>query len=288
VKTVSANLGAHLAGEVMTLCTCVKITRADAVIFGFTDHTENITVSGQLYQAATAYTGTAAVTSADLAVDNLDIEGVLDAATITEPDLLAGIWDYAAVEIFRVNYAAPADGVLWRRKGRLGQVKMGRATFVAELRGLSQNLAQTIGEVYTAACRANLFDSRCAPGGTLGGGGTQASLTVTGSVTSVTSNAVFVDTTRTEASTYFDGGLLTWTSGPNAGKPMEVKTWDGAAKRFTLCIPMVGTVAIGDAYSVYPGCKKRLIADCKTKFANVVNFRGEPYVPGEEAQWERV
>jgi hypothetical protein len=51
---------------------------------------------------------------------------------------------------------------------------------------------------------------------------------------------------------------------------------------------MVGTIANGNGYSVYPGCKKRLIADCKTKFANVVNFRGEPYVPGEEAQWERV
>jgi uncharacterized phage protein (TIGR02218 family) len=280
VKSVSANLASHLAGEVTTLATCWKVTRTDGVIFGFTDHVANLIVSAQLYQAATGYTPSAVVSSADLAVDNLEVTGVLDAATITEADLLAGVWDYALVEIFRVNYNAVADGVLWLRKGRLGQVKVNRASFAAELRGLAQALQQTIGEVYTASCRADLGDARC--------GVNLATYTVTGSATGVTSNAVFGDSSRTEATGYFDGGKLTWTSGPNNGKSMEVKSWNGATKTFTLALPMVGTVASGNAYSVYPGCKKRLVTDCKTKFSNVVNFRGEPYVPGEEAQWQRV
>lgn len=279
MKSISANLATHIAGETTTLATCWRITRVDAQVFRFTDHVENLVVSGDTYLAATGYTASAVQSSSDLAVDNVDLEGVLDSATITEGDLLAGVWDYAAVEIFRVNYLAPADGVLWLRKGRLGQIRLNRATFVAELRGLAQALQQTIGEVYSPSCRANLGDARC--------GFNLASVTTTGTVTSVTSRSVFADSARTEALGWFDGGLLTWTGGANAGRTMEVKLWTLASKLFTLVLPMTGTVAIGDTYSVYPGCQKRVYTDCRDKFSNIVNFRGEPFVPGEEAQWVR-
>ena len=38
MKTISAGLAQHLAGEVTTLATCWKITRRDSVVLGFTDH----------------------------------------------------------------------------------------------------------------------------------------------------------------------------------------------------------------------------------------------------------
>lgn len=279
MKSISGNLATHLAGEVTTLATCWRVTRTDAQVFRFTDHVQDLVVDAQTYLAASGYTASAVVSSADLAVDNLDLEGVLDAATITEPDLLAGVWDYAQIETFRANYLVPADGVLWMRKGRLGQISLRRSTFVAELRGLAQALQQTIGEVYAPGCRADLGDARC--------GVNLASFTFTGTVTAVTSRSVFADTVRTEASGYFDFGKLTWTSGANNGRSMEVKSWVLGSKLFTLALPMVGTVAIGDGYSVHAGCQKRIYADCRDKFANIARFRGEPFVPGEEAQWLR-
>jgi uncharacterized phage protein (TIGR02218 family) len=278
VRSISANLDAHLAGESTTLCTCWKVTRTDATVFGFTDHVDDLVVSGTTYKAATGYRASDIVNSDDLSVDNLDIEGILDSASITEADLMAGLWDYAAVQIFRVNYKAIADGALYQRVGRLGQVRIGRTRFVAELRGLAQALGQTIGEVYTPACRADLGDTRC--------GVTLASYTVTGTLTGVTGRSVFADSARTEADDYFGGGKLTWTSGANNGRSMEVKSWVNSTKTFTLALPMTGTVAIGDTYSVYAGCRKRL-SDCRDKFNNVVNFRGEPYVPQEVEQWQR-
>jgi uncharacterized phage protein (TIGR02218 family) len=280
VKSVSSNLANHTAGETTTLVTCWKITRVDAQVFRFTDHVENLPIGAETYLAATGYTASAVQSSADLAVDNLEIEGVLDSSTITEGDLLAGVWDFAQVEIFRVNYLATADGVLWLRKGRLGQIRLSRATFVAELRGLAQAMQQVIGEVYSPSCRANLGDTRC--------GVNLAPLTVAGTVTGgIVGRSVFADTARTEALGWFDGGLLTWTSGANAGRTMEVKLWTLAGTLFTLALPMVGTIAVGDAYTVYPGCQKRVYTDCRDKFNNIVNFRGEPFVPGEEAQWAR-
>jgi uncharacterized phage protein (TIGR02218 family) len=38
-------------------------------------------------------------------------------------------------------------------------------------------------------------------------------------------------------------------------------------------------VAVGDRAEVIEGCDKT-IATCAARFANAVNFRGEPYLPG--------
>jgi hypothetical protein len=42
-------------------------------------------------------------------------------------------------------------------------------------------------------------------------------------------------------------------------------------------------IQIGDTFSAVAGCQKRLAEDCGTKFSNVVNFGGEPHLPGIDA-----
>lgn len=283
MKSASSPLLAHFAGEVLTTATCWKVTRTDGEIFGYTDHNADLVVSGITYKAATGHTASGVESTADLSVDNLEVGSFLDDSSITELDLIAGVWNHATVEIFRVNYLALGDGALSVRKGHLGEIRVRGPGFVGELRGLAQALQQTIGDVYTPSCRANLFDARCAPGGVLAGGGTEASFTVAGTVTSVTSPAVFLDTARTEALGWFNGGKLVWTSGLNVDLPMEVKQWTLASKTFELMLPMSRAIQVGDGYSVTAGCNKRFATDCVLKFANPVNFRGEPHVPGLDA-----
>lgn len=41
-------------------------------------------------------------------------------------------------------------------------------------------------------------------------------------------------------------------------------------------------IAAGDSYAVTPGCRRRFEEDCKAKFNNVINFRGEPHLPGTD------
>ena len=264
-------LGTHLTGEVTTVATCWKVTRVDGQVFAFTDHNANLTVSGIVYAAATGYTRSAIQTSAALNVDNLELEGAFNSAGITEADLRAGLWDYATVEIFQVNWANIGQGTLKLRKGQLGEVRAGRTAFQTELRGLVQQLQQSVGRLYGPACDADLGDTRC--------GVTLASYTVTGSITSVTSNRVFLDTARTQALGYFDYGKITFTSGLNNGLSMEVKTWVLSTKMISLQLPMPYTVVAGDTYSMSAGCDKRF-ATCKATFNNVNNFRGFPHVPG--------
>jgi uncharacterized phage protein (TIGR02218 family) len=272
MKTLSANLKAHLQGETLTVCTLWKITRADGQVFGFTDNSRNVVYSGVTYEAATGHTPSNVRTSADFAVDNLEVESVLDSATITVADIEAGLWDYAEVTIMIVNYLSLADGHMTLRRGWLGNVRTGRSSFVAELRGMLQPLQQVIGRAFTAGCNADLGDSRC--GIVLG------SYTIAGTVTAVTDRRTFVDSGQASSSGYFDGGLLTWTSGDNDTYSMEVKTF-AAGGAFVLQQPMPNDVQIGDTFQVYAGCDKSL-ATCRDKFDNVVNFRGFPYVPGQD------
>ena len=269
MKGISIALKAHMAQEVTTLATLWKITRKDATVYGFTDHTSNITYGGLEYVSAIGYAPSAVKTSAGLNVDNLEINAFFNSASITEVDLLAGLWDFAQIEIIRVNYNDLTMLHEWIRKGKIGNVKAGKAAFNAEMRGMTQALQQSIGRIYSASCDANLGDERC--------GVTIGMYTVTGAVTTATSAKVFTDSARAEANGYFDGGLLTWTSGLNNGYKMEVKTFSSYV--FTLHQAMPNATQIGDTYSVHTGCDKS-IATCGSKFSNVINFRGFPHIPG--------
>jgi len=271
--TLSPAYASHLAGDVTELATCWRITRRDAAVFGFTDAPFDITVSGILYQAALGYSATDVSTSGDLAVDNLTLQGFIDSPSITESDLMAGLWDFAEVEIFEVVRSNLSAGIRRLRRGRIGEVQLGRTVFEAELRGLAQAFTQSLCELTSPTCRATLGDTRC--GVALG------PLTVTGTVTSVTSQRVWTDSSRAEVATWFTFGRVTWTSGVNAGYAMEVKT-HAAGGVMTLALPMPYAIAVGDAYSLVPGCDK-LLTTCRDKFSNIVRFRGEPHLPGQDA-----
>jgi len=268
VKGASAGLATHLAGELTTLATCWKITRRDGQVLGFTTHVQDLTVSGVTYLSAIgSYTATAIRTSSDMAVDNLDVDAIFDSSSLSEVDLRAGKYDFAQVEIFQVNYADLTQGVLKLRRGWLGEVASHGHYFKAELRGLMQALQQTIGRVYGKRCDADLGDTRCKvnlPG-----------ITITSAVTSVASRQQFDGS----AVPGRRGGLLTWTSGANNGAKMEVHSV--SVNTIVLVLPMGYDIAVGDTYTVYPGCDK-LLSTCKAVFSNVVNFRGFPYIPGPD------
>jgi uncharacterized phage protein (TIGR02218 family) len=272
MKNISVGLKNHLAGETTTLATLWKITRADGQIFGFTDHDTDIVYAGLAYEAATGFTPSAIETTSQFNVDNLEMQGLISSETITEDDLRAGRWDYALVEVMKINYADTSQGVMYERKGRLGEIQTGRVAFTAELRGLTQNLQQEVGRIYMPVCTADLGDAKC--------GINLASFTVSGAVTTAVSLQQFNDSSRVEADNHFKHGLLTFTSGLNNGLKMEVKA-NGAAGLITLQQAMPYAINVGDTYTMYAGCDKTH-ATCIAKFNNVVNFRGFPFIPGRD------
>jgi len=272
LKSISPDFAEHLAGDVTTLATCWKVTRRDAAVLGFTDHIRDLEIDGVIYRAASGYTRTAIRSTADLAVDNLDVESVFSDDGITEEDLRVGRYDFAEIRMFVVNYEDLSQGILKLRRGWLGEVSIQDDMYVAELRGMAQKLQMTVGEIYTPDCAADLGDVRC--------GVDLATLEENGSVASVTSDTTF-DTSLTQTTGWYDGGELTWTAGANTGQTVAVRNWDTGDSTLSLFLPALFAVEVGDTFTIRPGCDKSF-ATCKAKFDNAVNFRGFPHVPGNE------
>lgn len=273
MKSISASLLAHMQSETTTLATCWLVTRTDGQVFGFTDHSEDLEFEGGTFSASTGYTATAIRSGSGLNVDNLDVQGALDSNTITDEDLLAGIWDFAAIEIFVVNYNDLTMGAMNLRTGNLGAMRSGRGSFVAELRGMMQRVQQGLGRLVMPACNADVFDERC--------GLNIATFTngrVSTTIDSVSSNRQFIASGLSQATGWFDFGLATFTSGLNSGLSMEVKTFTIGGS-VLLFLPMPYAVQVGDAFTVTKGCDKSL-PTCRDVFNNVVNFRGFPHLPG--------
>lgn len=190
MRTLSTALANHLAKQTQTNATLWKIVRTDGAIFGFTDHDQDVVFGGLTYKSSGGYTSSAIVWSSDLATSNQEVFALFDSNSITQADVLAGLWDYAAVTLYLVNYADLSMGALPLTTGLLGQVTIKRGQFVAELRGLAELLSQEIGALYSATCRAKLGDARCTVA--LG------PYTVSGTVTGVTNPRTFADSSLTQ------------------------------------------------------------------------------------------
>lgn len=282
MKTTSAPLAAHLAGSAHTIATCWLVTRTDGQVFGFTSHDLPLTIDGVVYEAALGVDRSAVDHSAGVSAGTAQALGFLNSDSITADDLLAGVWDHAAMRIFEVNWADLTMGELKQLRGWLGQVTVEGIGFQVELRGIADPLNKSIGEVLGPSCSAGLGDARCTVD--------LAPYTTTGTVTATTSARLFdtdlsgstvhltPSTTGAPDEDYFAGGLLTWTAGLNVGRRMEVKT-STAGGQVTLQLPMANAVADGDTFSISAGCPKAF-AVCVSRFGNGVNFRGFKDLPG--------
>lgn len=277
MKDASGAILTHLSQECTTLCTCWRIDRTDGVSLGFTDHDQNVHVAGIDYEASTGYARSAIKASGDLAVDNLDVQGIeslVQGEGITHEDIRRGLYDSAEVTIFQVNYLAPADGQITLRKGTIGEFKLRDGVYTTEIRGLTQRLSQQFVEVITPDCLASLGDARCKVD--------LAALTHEGYVSAVDETeprrimSVIVPLMDTG---YFVGGVITFTSGNNAGHSMEVQAHEAPVFHLYLDLPF--PAEIGDEFTVQAGCD-RAYETCRTRFNNLVNFRGFPHLPGRD------
>ena len=70
-------------------------------------------------------------------------------------------------------------------------------------------------------------------------------------------------------------------SGKNAGNKYEVKTYGNTGGVFDLTLPTYWPVNAGDTFAVSAGCDGNF-STCKNRFNNVVNFRAEPHIPGND------
>ena len=298
-KTIPAALKTHMQQTVTTLATCWRLVRVDGQEYFFTDHDVDLVVDGDTYGAALGTMPKSMQQSGSLAVDNLEVVTFLNSAKVTEADLMAGLFDYATIDIFLVNWASIDDGKLYLAQGwTIGEIEIRDHDFTAEIRGKAQHLQQDICELYSITCRADLGDAQC-------GVDLDSNFPAySGSVTYVSEDRrVFIDdnlvltptSSADELDPIYEFGLLTWTSpssgesysGANAGYQMEVKAYDPETGEVELFQAMPNAIEVGDEFTLTYGCDKS--ADtCKVRYDNIINMRAEPFLPGPDRMLEVV
>jgi uncharacterized phage protein (TIGR02218 family) len=152
------------------------------------------------------------------------------------------------------------------------------AAFTAELRSLTHRLAEESGRLYTATCSADLGDVRCTIDLS------NPAFRGNGTVSSLDGAAMFHASGLGDFDDgWFTAGKVSFTSGANDGLAVEVKVHrvDGSGVLLELWQQMPETIAEGETFIVTAGCDKRY-ATCRDRFANGLNFRGFPHIPGND------
>ena len=249
-----------------TLAFLWRIERADGVAIGFTSHDRDLLRGGFVYRAAPGMVPSAIRTSDGFDADDVDLAGALSSGAITEGDLRSGRWDGARLVLSAVDWNdAAADGIVLVR-GSFGAVALKDGAFTVALRGPTSAFDAAVGIETSPACRASLGDRRCRVD--LRGRSWRAVATVDG--TSVTLDA-------SSADGIFAYGSLMWIDGPRAGIVERVLASAGAG--VTLAEPVV--LAGAHAVELREGCDRQL-GSCRDRFANTLNFQGEPHLPGND------
>ena len=270
------DLQTHLDTGTTTLCWCWRVTRRDGVILGFTDHDGALEFDGTEFRADSGFTAKMLQQNSGLSVDNTEAMGVLSDDRLSKADILAGRFDGADVEAWRVNWQAPEQRIMVFR-GAIGEITQSGGQFTAELRGLTDLLNQPQGRFYQEHCSAVLGDSQCRFVKESEG------YSALVPVSDVDENGVLMFSGLSGyADGWFEHGLLTVQTGAAAGLTGYIKSdKTGEMRTITLWQSLHAPVADGDMIRLDAGCDKRA-ETCRAKFGNFLNFGGFPHIPGED------
>lgn len=268
----------HLATGLTTVCRCWAVKRADGAVYGFTDHDLPLVFDGIAFRANGGMSASALVQGTGLSVDNSEALGVLSDVAISDGDIEQGRFDNAEVEAWLVNWANVEERLVQFR-GHIGEITRSGGAFQAELRGLTERLNQPQGRVFQQTCSAVLGDGACRADLT------NPALSVAVVVEDVERAQVFAFAALGQfEDRWFERGRLEIETGAAKGLSAVIKhdrLLASGARKIELWEPIRADVALGDALRLIAGCDKRA-ATCRDKFANFLNYRGFPHIPGED------
>ena len=258
------------------LASCFKIIRKDGVGKFFTNYDEELLICGDYYKPASGFLPSDIDYYANLGGNNaVEIMGLLK--DISATDLRLGLYDFAEIEIFQVNYENISAGKISLFNGNFGKITFKNNHFYAELTSLSARLNRGIISNYSPFCRSNLGDDLCRKD--------LSDFTATATITQVINNKKFFTNSLSQDTGFFSNGKIEFTTGGNAGLITEVKFNEKLANGFqkiSLILPTSFVMKQGDDFKLTAGCDKSFHT-CRKKFNNAINFRGEPHLPGIDA-----
>jgi uncharacterized phage protein (TIGR02218 family) len=258
------------AQDLETVATFWRLLRRDGVTMGFTSHDRDLWFDGVLHRASPGMVPSAIRRSADFEPDSVEVHGALAHEAITASDLASGRFDGARVRIGLVDWETLENTVLYA--GTIGAVSQEGEGFSADLVSRKAELLRDAIPRTSPTCRA-VF---CGPGCNLNA--EHFTREVKLAAIAPATNAVTFDPAL-DPETYA-GGSLRWIDGSQTGRVMGVMAGDGSGG-LVLDVPVDEAMPFGTAAVVREGCD-RTLDTCASRFGNAVNFRGEPFLPGND------
>jgi len=277
--TINKNVEQHIySSRTHRLCTCWRITRKDGIIFRFTDHNSKIIFGVETFTPIGGFNATAREKEDSLNGQNVEFSGMISSASITAENLREGKYRGAIIEELLVDWMYPWVGAIRTTKYFVRKTKFNKEFWEAEIEGLTYLLGFSVGDIFKGGCRYELGDAGCKFD--------LPTLKIIGvSVDSVVDRVNFTASHTGfagKALGYFAFGLIKWTSGVNNTLFSEVRTSTAAVGNvitFSLLLRTTFDISVSGTFEITPGCDK-LLATCLSKFANVINFGGFPFISG--------
>jgi uncharacterized phage protein (TIGR02218 family) len=253
-----------------TTATFWRILRRDGVTLGFTAHDRDLWIDGVLHRASPGMVPSSICKSADLDPDSAEVRGAITHEAIDGDDLAAGRFDGAQVRIGLVDWETGEREMLYA--GTIGTITEEDGAFSAELVSRKAELWRDLVPRTSPACRAAF----CGPGCNLNP--LKFTREVRLAAIDTATNAVIFEGAPEAA--LHAGGTLWWLGGPQAGMIGGVMG-PGHTGGLVIDVPVNEMIPIGTRAFLREGCDHTL-GTCASRFGNAVNFRGEPFLPGND------
>lgn len=252
-----------------TVATYWRIMRRDGVALGFTSHNRDLIFAGIAHLAAPGMVPSSIRRSADLASELVEMEGILSHSAITPADLRMGRYDGATIEVGVIDWESHEHSALFA--GQIGSISENGESFEASLKSAKTLFERDLVPRTSPTCRARFCDRDC--------GLNPASFTHLVSVLSIDTETAAITFADVPAPATIVGGRLRWIDGPQAGVEMRIMVATGS--ELTLDRDIAPGLAAGHRAFVVEACD-HTIATCAARFGNAANFRGEPFMPGND------
>lgn len=256
--------------EVTTRAYLWRLERADGVALGFTSHDRDVVVDGFRYRAVPGMVPSSIALSDSLDVDNVEIAGVMTSAAIAEPDLVAGRWNGALLYISLINWEQPEAETLPLICGAFGDVTRSGDGFTVEMLGAASFLDEPIAPLTSPTCRAEFGDRQCK----LSLHRFQREYVIA----AIDQDEIRIDGLGGAAADHLSG-YLRLLEGPGCGLSYAIIGGEDDTVRLADLVPQ--SVEVGTRVMLTEGCDKNF-ATCRDRFGNGINFRGEPFLPGND------
>ncbi len=254
--------------ELDTVATFWRIYRRDGVAIGFTSHDRDLVFGGLRHLAAPGMIPAAIRLTAELSNDSAEVQGALNHTSIRETELAAGLFDEAAIEIGAVDWTSLEHHALYT--GQIGRIEDNRTQFSAELRSSKSLLEQDLVPRTSPTCRAGFCGQGCSL--------SALRFTSVHALTAADLEGNRVRLAGIDGELYVDGRLRLM-GGPQTGVVFGII--DAAGDWLMLDRPLVSGTVPGTLTELREGCD-HTIATCASRFGNAANFRGEPFLPGND------